>query len=110
MKLLFDQNLPPQLVRRLDDLYPNSTHVREIGLRDAKDTEIWNYAQQNGFVIVSKDSDFQQRSLLYGHPPKVIWIRLGNSSVKDIADLLRSRSISIHTFALNGVESLLVLP
>jgi predicted nuclease of predicted toxin-antitoxin system len=110
MKLLFDQNLPPQLAHRLADLYPLSVHVRDIGFREATDTKIWNYAQQHGFAIVSKDSDFQQRSLLYGHPPKVIWIRLGNSSVKDIADLLRSRSISIHTFDLNETESLLILP
>jgi predicted nuclease of predicted toxin-antitoxin system len=71
MRLLFDQNLSPRLPRLLADLYPNSTHVREVGLRDASDVEIWEYAKQNGFVIVSKDSDFQQRSLLHGHPPKI---------------------------------------
>lgn len=77
MKLLFDQNLSPRLPNLLTDLYPNSLHVRAINLHDATDTEIWNYAQQNGFILVSKDSDFQQRSLLYGSPPKFIWIRLG---------------------------------
>ena len=64
MKLLFDQNLSPRLVRRLADIYADSIHVREIGLRDADDSAIWDYAKLNGFVIVSKDSDFQQRSLL----------------------------------------------
>lgn len=68
MKLLFDQNLSPRLPRRLADLYPDSLHVREIGLRKATDTEIWEYAKQSGLAIVSKDADFQQRSLLYGHP------------------------------------------
>ncbi|RKZ92241.1 MAG: hypothetical protein DRR19_04855 [Candidatus Parabeggiatoa sp. nov. 1] len=109
MKLLFDQNLPPRLPRLLADIYPDSIHVREIGFREATDTEIWDYAKQHGFAIVSKDSDFQQKSLLYGSPPKVIWIRVGNCSVTEITDLLRSRSILIHTFNLNDVESLLIL-
>ena len=63
MKLLFDQNLSPRLARSLADIYPESVHVREIGLRDASDDEIWEYAKNNGFAIVSKDSDFQQRSV-----------------------------------------------
>jgi predicted nuclease of predicted toxin-antitoxin system len=68
MKLLFDQNVSHRLVGRLADIYPDSLHVREVGLRDAGDADIWEYAKRNDFVIVSKDSDFQQRSLLYGHP------------------------------------------
>jgi predicted nuclease of predicted toxin-antitoxin system len=84
MKLLFDQNLSPSLPRLLADLYPDSVHVRDIGLRDATGTEIWEYAKHNGFVLVSKDSDFQQRSLLFGQPPKFIWLRVGNCPVKPI--------------------------
>jgi len=110
MKLLFDQNLSPRLPRLLADLYPDSVHVRDIGFSDATDTEIWDYAKQHGFAIVSKDSDFQQKSLLYGSPPKFIWIRLGNSSVKDLTNLLRSYSVSIHTFNLNDIKSHLILP
>jgi predicted nuclease of predicted toxin-antitoxin system len=75
MKLLFDQNLSPRLPRLLADIYAHSLHVREVGLRDADDAVIWDYAKQHGFTIVSKDSDFQQRSLLYGSPPKFIWLR-----------------------------------
>ena len=55
MKLLFDQNLSPRLPRLLSDLYPGSAHVREVGLRDAGDAAIWEYARQQGFAIVSKD-------------------------------------------------------
>ena len=68
MKLLFDQNLSPHLTRLLADIYPDSIHVREVGLREAGDSEIWEYAKENGFVIVSKDADFQQRGLLRGAP------------------------------------------
>ena len=75
MKLLFDQNLSPRLTRLLADIYVGSVHVREVGLRDADDLAIWEYAKLQGYAIVSKDSDFQQRSLLQGAPPKFIWLR-----------------------------------
>jgi predicted nuclease of predicted toxin-antitoxin system len=110
MKLLFDQNLSPRLPRLILDLYPDSLHVREIGLRDASDSEIWEYARKNGFVIVSKDSDFQQRSLLYGHPPKFVWLRVGNCPVKAIEEVLRKHSIVVHTFEQDEIESHLMLP
>lgn len=74
MKLLFDQNLSPRLVRLLADLFPGSTHVRDVGLGEADDVTIWTYAGLHGYTIVSKDSDFQQRSLLNGAPPKFIWL------------------------------------
>ena len=67
MKLLFDENLSPRLPRALADLYPDSAHVHECGLGSADDARIWDYAKQNGFTIVSKDSDFQDRSVLHGH-------------------------------------------
>ncbi len=79
-------------------------------MRDATDTEIWNYAKQNDFTIVSKDSDFQQRSLLYGHPPKFVWLRVGNCPVKTVEELLRKHSVSIHTFNLDETKSHLLLP
>jgi predicted nuclease of predicted toxin-antitoxin system len=110
MKLLFDQNLSPRLHRLLADLYPESVHVREINMRDATDTKIWEYAKTYDFVIVSKDSDFQARSLLYGSPPKFIWLRVGNCPVKPIEELLRKHSIAIHTFAQDAAQSHLMLP
>ncbi len=64
MKLLFDQNVSPWLCRMLSDLFPNSVHVREVGLREADDTIVWDYAAQHGFAIVTKDADFRQRSFL----------------------------------------------
>lgn len=110
MKLLFDQNLSPRLPRLLASLFPNSVHIREIGLRDADDAIIWRYAEEHGFIIVSKDPDFQQRSLLLGAPPQFIWLRLGNCSVAESADLLRRYSSAIHAFARVGVESHLMIP
>jgi predicted nuclease of predicted toxin-antitoxin system len=59
---------------------------------------VWNYAGEHGYIIVSKDADFHQRSLLLGAPPKVIWIRQGNCSVKETAALLRERFIAVERF------------
>jgi predicted nuclease of predicted toxin-antitoxin system len=110
MKLLFDQNLSHRLPQILEDIFPNSVHVRNIDFVEASDTQIWQYAKANDFTIVSKDTDFQQRSLLHGHPPKVVWLRIGNCPVKTIEDLLRKYSVSIHTFGLDINKSYLVLP
>ena len=74
MKLLFDENLSPQLVRLLNDLFPHSIHVRDVGLKAADDPLVWKYAQDNGLIICSKDSDMHQRSFVFGYPPKVVWV------------------------------------
>lgn len=98
MKLLFDQNLSPSLVPALRDLYPGSLHVRDVGLRDADDDVVWQYAGRHGLTIASKDADFHQRSFLFGHPPKVIWIRRGNCSTAEILEILRARHAEISAF------------
>ena len=87
MKLLLDENLSHKLVRLLADLFPDSIHVREVGLKAADDPLVWDHAKNNGLMIVSKDSDMHQRSFMFGYPPKVIWVRLGNCSTSDIEQL-----------------------
>jgi predicted nuclease of predicted toxin-antitoxin system len=109
MKLLFDQNLSFRLVGQLAVEFPGSAHVRDLGLATASDPDIWTYAATNGFVIVSKDIDFQQRALLYGPPPKVIWLRLGNCTTAAVADLLRLRLADIQAFEADAVASFLAL-
>lgn len=109
MKLLFDENLSPKLPRLVGDLFPGSLHVRECGLLGRPDEEIWDYARANGFTLVSKDSDFQQRSLLYGHPPKVVWLRLGNCTRPQLRQLITFRERDIHALEADPFESVLVL-
>lgn len=89
MKLLFDENLSPRLASSLADLFPASTHVRDVGLRAADDPAVWEHARLNGFLIVSKDADMHDLSLLFGNPPKVIWLRMGNCSTAQVENLLR---------------------
>lgn len=109
MKLLLDENLAPRLARDLADLFPDSAHVRNLGMARASDREIWDYAKLEGFVIVSKDNDFQQMSFVFGHPPKVIWIRRGNCSVQEIEKILRFNSTLIQEFAGDKVAAYLLL-
>ena len=109
MRLLFDQNLSPRLVRELADCYPESLHVRDIGLQSSPDEAVWAYAAEHGLTIVSKDADFHQRSLLFGSPPKVVWIRRGNCSTNDIQALLRARRADLSAFDRDAVKAFLAL-
>jgi len=109
VKLLFDENLSPRLAGVLADIYPGSSHVHQCGLGSTDDSAIWQYAKENGFTIVSKDSDFQEASVLRGHPPKIIWLRAINCSSDEIEDLLRAAAPIITWFIQEGEESCLVL-
>ena len=109
MKLLFDENLSPKLPRLLATLFPDSAHVRECSLLGLPDEDVWEYARVNGFTIVSKDSDFQQRSLLYGHPPKIVWLRVGNCTRQQLVQLITTHEQDIHALDTDPFETVLVL-
>ena len=109
MRLLFDENLSPRLVGALADQFPNSSHVNWIGLTSATDLEIWAYAREHDFAVISKDDDFRSLSLVNGAPPKVIWLRVGNASTAGIEAFIRSALVKIRTFEISPEESLLVL-
>ena len=99
MKLLLDENLSPKLTRSLADLFPGSAHVEECQLSAADDGKIWSFAKEEDFTIVSKDSDSYDRSSLYGSPPKVVWLRVGNSTTAEIETLLERSKPAIDAFA-----------
>ena len=109
MKLLLDENLSDRIVDKIIDLYPDSQHVKTLGLINTDDVIIWEFAKMNSFVIISKDSDFHQRSLLYGHPPKFIYLRIGNSPTSKIVQILRDNLATITQFDSSDTESILVL-
>ena len=109
MKLLFDHNLSYKLVARLADLFPDAAHVRNVNLHEADDRTVWEYARANGFAIVSKDEDFHQLSFLYGAPPQVVWVRLGNCTTADIAHALRRHHIDLLNFETNEEGAFLIV-
>jgi predicted nuclease of predicted toxin-antitoxin system len=110
MKLLLDQNLSWKLVGALEDLFPGSRHVRDLGLDGAGDEAVWEEARAQGFAILSKDSDFEQRSLLLGHPPKCVLLGVGNCSTRQIGRIVRDHAQTILDFGAAEQESYLIIP
>ena len=108
MKLLFDENLSPKLPLLVATSFPDSRHVRELGLTGRTDEEIWIYAKAGKFIIISKDKDFYQRALLYGSPPKFVWLCLGNCTRDELLALIRRHEQDILAFETSP-ESVLIL-
>lgn len=109
MKLLFDENLSPKLAEKLSELFPESTHVDRIGLGRENDLAVWEYAMMNDFIIVTKDSDFNDLSVIEGYPPFVVWRRKGNCSTNEILTLIEKKSQNINEFVSEGKQGLLIL-
>ncbi len=106
MKLLLDQNLSHQLCFELGDLFPVIKHVKEFSLDKATDQEILEFAKQNNYIIVTKDSDFNDK--IREVEPKVIWIRKGNCTTESIKILLRNNFSNIESFSKDTQNSILI--
>lgn len=98
VKLLLNENLSDRIIYQIRDLYPASEHIKTLSLIQSEDVMIWQYAKVNDFVIVSKDFDFHQRGILYGHPPKIIYLRVGNCPASKIVHILRDNYDMISQF------------
>ncbi len=109
MKLLLDENLSPRLVGALADVYPGSVHVRHVGLESADDAAVWAHARAHQLTVVSKDSDFHQRALLFGPPPRVVWIRRGNCSTREVERILRDHRADLEGLVADPAAAVLVL-
>jgi len=107
MKLLFDQNISYRILRLLPSTFSNCQQVRAVGLEDRGDWEIWQYAKQNGFTIVTFDSDFFDISILRDCPPKVIWLRTGNLTTSEIAERMILNFSMISSFINDSEQSCL---
>lgn len=109
MKLLLDENLSPQLVRRVEDLFPYSVHVRSEGLKQTPDRTVWEYAKTNGFSIVTADADFYDLAIALGSPPKVIWLRGCDYPTAVAEQLIRGQAIRIAEFLEDQERAVLIL-
>ena len=79
MKLLFDQNISFRVIKKISQFYPEAQQIRALGLENSTDIQIWEYAKRNGYSIVSYDADYFDIASLKGHPPKIVWLRIGNT-------------------------------
>lgn len=98
MKLLLDQNLSRRLLPGLAPLFPGTNQVQLLGMETETDSALWQFAKANGFAIVTKDSDFVEMSALYGQPPKVIWLNLGNVANTVVSAKLLEHADTIRAF------------
>lgn len=109
MKLLIDNNLSYRIVQYLRSDFPDSDHIKNVLSVYADDSAIWQYAKLNNFVILTKDNDFDERSQLFGCPPKVIHLICGNVTTKQIIDILQNHKNNILQFELDNVNCILKL-
>jgi len=109
VNLLLDNNLSPFLLQSLKTDFPDSLHCADVQLQRSDDLAIWNYAKENHFAIVTKDSDFNALVTLFGFPPHIVWIRRGNCSTKEIERLLHGNTQVLHSFLEQSQDGLLIL-
>lgn len=101
MKILFDQNISFRIVKRIADIFPEARQVRELGIENSTDKEIWEYAKREQYTILTFDADFYDFSLVWGHPPKIIWIRIWNQSTNEVEQILRKQEKAILDFIMD---------
>ena len=109
MKFLIDHNLSPKLVHYLKDSFPGSVHTSDLRFDRTPDQELWQYAAQNGFHILTKDTDYEQLSMLKGAPPKVVWLRIGNAPTSTVRLVLDTYRTEIENFLHDEERTLLAL-
>ena len=101
MKLLFDQNISFRIIKKVEDFLPLSSQVRSLGLENSNDMDIWEFAKAHDFNIVTFDADFYDMSLIKGTPPKIIWLRIGNTSTTSLVECLKINYELILEFIMN---------
>lgn len=109
MKLLFDQNISPKIVKQLEDVFPEAKQVRHLNLENASDMEIFEFAKSHGYAVVTFDSDFVDLNIVKGFPPKIIWLRTGNLTTRSIAAFLQRNIWVIQNFIISEENEILEL-
>ena len=109
IRLLLDENLAESLVRHLAGTYAEVLHVRGLGHGGAADAAVWELAKRHDAILVSRDEDFRAMSVMYGPPPKVVWLNIGNPRSAVVAQVLRAARERIELLAADDVDAFLVL-
>lgn len=87
--LLFDQNISFKVAKKVSDIFPGAKHLSDLRLEETHDIDVWEFAKNNNYCIVTFDIDFIDISTLKGFPPKIIWLRFGNSTTERIVSRLQ---------------------
>ncbi|MEM1001270.1 MAG: DUF5615 family PIN-like protein [Bacteroidota bacterium] len=109
MKLLFDQNISPKILKKLPDDFSECEQVRFVGLEDASDLEIFDYAKTHDFTIVTFDSDFVDLNAIRGTPPKIIYLNTGNLTTNSVSELILNHLLTIQYYLNSQTDDILEL-
>ncbi len=109
MKLLFDQNISPRIVKKLPEEFSDCAQVRFLGLEDCSDFEIFQFAKKHKYAVVTFDSDFVDLNALHGSPPKVIYLNTGNLTTKSVSDLILNNLLTIQHYLNSDTDDILEL-
>ncbi len=109
MAFLVDNNLSPKVAEVLAQRFAGSCHVGALGLDRSDDGILWLRAKEEGLCILTKDSDFEAKSRLYGCPPKVIQLNCGNQKTSAIMTILRSQFDELKEFLQDTEDCLMYL-
>ncbi len=110
MKLLFDNNISFRVSSQLNKTINGCKHVSDFNLdKNTDDSVIWNFAKNNGYTIITKDTDFEAISRLFGCPPKVIQLICGNIKTSELIQILATNTEAIKSFDNNEEDCLLYL-
>ena len=110
MRFLIDAQLPPALARLLTAHGHHAEHVADVGLRDADDSPIWQYAVAHKAVLITKDEDFAYRAGKGGTTPVIVWLRIGNTSRRALLVWLEPLIPDIETMVRAGETLIEVRP
>lgn len=108
MKLLFDQNISFRILSKIKLNFPDAKQVRQVGIENYSDIEIWKFAKENQFTVVTFDAYFYDLTNFKGFPPKIIWLRFGNTKTDFIANIINSRNSIIKDFIISPEYSEIV--
>ncbi|MFD2570622.1 DUF5615 family PIN-like protein [Spirosoma soli] len=109
MRLLLDQNISFRVVKQLKSTFPEVIGVRECGLYNADDYQIWEYALQNNYTVVTFDKDIPAIGSVKGFPPKIIWLRTGNLSNQAVVSLFVDRASDFVAFIADDKKGCLMV-
>jgi predicted nuclease of predicted toxin-antitoxin system len=109
VKLLFDQNISPKIIKKIPSELLECQQVRFVGLEDKSDSEIFEFAKIEGFALVTFDADFVDLNALRGTPPKIIYLNTGNLTTLKVSDLILNNLLSIQNYLNSETDDILEL-
>lgn len=103
MRIWIDAQLSPRVASWISDNFEfEAVPIRDLGLRDSEDIEIFNSARDENAIVLTKDRDFLDLLGRFGPPPKIIWLTCGNTSNEAVQHILRNTLVNAYELLKGG--------